>query len=158
MIARSWRVWLVFLGVFLAGAVAGGFVSLRLAKKALDQRQPDDLALRIMQRFSDRLELTEAQKQAIQPHVERAASDMHRMRAQTAEAMERLEQAVARQLNPAQQQTLETMQAEQRERWKKWMEKREQERRAGNGSHGTAGTGTAGEKAPPPATPAGNSP
>ena len=129
MIKRSWRVWLVFLGVFIAGAVAGGFVSLRLAKQAAERREPEDLALRIMQRFSDRLELTEDQRRVIQPHVERAAAEMHRTRAQTAEAMERLEHAVSRELTPAQQETLERMQAEQRERWKKWMEKREMEKR-----------------------------
>lgn len=131
MMTRSWRVWLIFLGVFVAGAVAGGFVSLRLVKRAPDQ--PEDLALKIMQRYADRLHLTDDQRGVLEPHVERAAADMHRARAQAAETMQALEQAVAGELTPEQRTILEAMQAEQRERWKRWMEKKRDLERKNHG-------------------------
>ncbi|HEX2100529.1 MAG TPA: hypothetical protein VHF69_07695 [Candidatus Synoicihabitans sp.] len=130
MSARSWKVWFIFAGVFIAGAIAGGFVSLRVAKTvASKQRVPDDWPVRIMQRFSDRLELTEAQRAAIVPHVDRAAEELTRTRAESAEAIQRMEGAVARVLTAEQRETFETMQAEQRERWKRWIEKREKQLR-----------------------------
>ena len=130
MMTRSWRVWLIFLGVFVAGAVTGGFVSLRLVKRPPDR---EDLALRIMQRYADRLHLTDAQRSVIEPHVERAAADMHRARAQAAETMQALEQAVATELTQEQLAILESMQAEQRARWKRWMEKKRELERKGHG-------------------------
>jgi uncharacterized membrane protein len=153
---RSGRVWLTFIGVFLAGAVAGGFGSLRLAHRTADRPGPDDLALKIMERYSERLQLTDEQRRVIQPHVERTASEMHRVRAQTAEIMEQLQQAVSRELTPEQRATLEVMQAEQRERWKKWIEKREQERKAGREpGHSAPGSGSVpeGGSGRPPAPP-----
>ncbi len=130
---RSGSVWLIFLGVFFAGVVAGGFVSMRFVKPAQERRGPDDVALRIMERYRDRLQLTKEQCAAVQPHVDRAAAEMHRIRGLTAEAMQQLEQAISKELTAPQLDTLEQMQVEQRERWKKWMEKREQERRAAAG-------------------------
>lgn len=155
---RSWRVLFIFLGVFCAGAVAGGFISLRLVKHAGERRMPEDLAFRMMERFSHRLELTEEQRARIRPHVERAAAEMERFRQQTAEIIEELHHVVSRDLTPAQREIFEAMRNEQRERWKKWMEKREQERR----QHRQEGEGGAdrsrepGATTPPaPAAPAG---
>lgn len=130
MMARSWRVWLAFLGVFLAGAVAGGFVSMRFVKRPPSD-QSDEIALKIMQRYADRLQLSEEQRAVIEPHVMRAAEEMHRIRAQAAEAMQTLERAVERELTDEQRQTLEAMQAEQRARWKKWMQKKRDLERSG---------------------------
>ena len=130
MTGRSWRVWLVFLGVFVAGAIAGGVVAMRF-KPTKPTSQPDDLALRIMHRFSEQLALTPEQKAAVEPHVQRAAQELHQMRAQTAEAMQALEQAVARELTPEQRSKLEVMQTEQRARWKKWLEKKREFEREG---------------------------
>lgn len=130
MMTRSWRVLLIFLGVFVAGAVTGGFISLRLVKRAPDR---EDLALRIMQRYSDRLHLTDEQRGVIEPHVERAVAEMHRARAQAAETMQALEQAMAVVLTQEQRSMLEAMQAEQRERWKRWMEKKRELERKGHG-------------------------
>lgn len=147
---RSWRVCLAFAGVFLAGAVAGGFVALRIAEASTARRGPDDLALRIMKRFSERLELTDDQRQVIRPHVEHVAAELHRMRAETAELMQQLEEIVARELTPAQRETLEVMQAEHRERWRRWMERRrEHEQR--DGGRGPPRRGKDAPRVQPPA-------
>jgi Spy/CpxP family protein refolding chaperone len=124
---RPWKVILAFLGVFVAGAICGGFLSLRVARHFMEQartRGPapmDQFTPQIFRKLSERLELTAAQKEKIRPIIRQADGEMRRLRqtgARDAFAVaERMHEQVAALLTPAQQTLLEDYKRELRERW-----------------------------------------
>lgn len=124
---RPWKVILAFLGVFVAGAVFGGFLSLRMARNFIDKarlRGPapmEQFTPQIFKRLSARLELTDDQKEKIRPIIKQADEELRRLRQTgTREAIavaERMHEQVAGLLTAAQLQKLETMKREMRERW-----------------------------------------
>ena len=79
---KTWKVILAFIGIFLAGAVAGGFVSLRFVKVPPPQvlRQTvteQQWVIGQMRRFVNELKLDDAQRERVKPTVDRAATDIH---------------------------------------------------------------------------------
>lgn len=122
---RLWPIWLIFAGVFLAGGVTGGFVSLRVAKTVLnDGRGHDQFTPRMLERLSDGLELTDTQLAAIKPIVDGTWEDLRQTRRESVEAMKEMEKAIASVLTPEQAEIYDKMQSRQREHWKKMTERR----------------------------------
>lgn len=147
---RPWQVWLIFVGVFIAGGVAGGFVSLRVAKALVERGRGSDFGPHMMKRLNENLGLTETQQAAIQPLVDRAWEDLRRTRRESIEAMRTMEAAVTELLTPEQRATYDAIQAEQRERWRKISERRDQRRREMENQDA--------ESSPPPGPPPGPPP
>lgn len=129
MTTASWKVALAFTGVFLAGAVAGGIVSLRVAKAWGPKSGSEGYVASQMQRFTDNLDLTPEQRTKIRPILESAGDDLRRLRSETAQIFQRMEGGIASELTPEQKAKFDEMQRKQRERWKKMMEAREQRER-----------------------------
>ncbi len=82
---KTWKAVLAFVGIFLAGAVAGGFVSLGFVKVPPPQvlRQTvteQQWVIGQMRRFVNELKLNEAQREQVKPALERAAGDIRRLR------------------------------------------------------------------------------
>jgi uncharacterized membrane protein len=82
---KTWKVVLAFIGIFLAGAVAGGFASLRFVKVPPPQvlRQTvteQQWVIGQMRRFVNELKFDEAQREQVKPVLERAAADIRRLR------------------------------------------------------------------------------
>jgi hypothetical protein len=144
---RTVKIWMVFTGVFLAGAVCGGVLSLRVAKSYIERgRGSDRFAMSMMERYAERLELTDAQREAIQPYINTAHEEVRRARRQTAETIRAMEEKISSELTDAQREELAAWQAEQRERWRRLTERREQERREGGPGPRPEG----GDRPPPP--------
>ncbi len=127
--SRNWKIILAFLGVFVAGAVFGGFVSLRYVRQKFEQarlRTPaplEQFSPQIMKRFSNRLDLTAEQKEKLRPIIRQAGEELRKLR-QSGEreaiaVAERMHEQVAEILTPAQQEKLEQMKRDMRERWQR---------------------------------------
>ncbi|MCF3648394.1 hypothetical protein [Synoicihabitans lomoniglobus] len=150
---RTWMAWLVLVGVFLAGGVAGGFISLRVAKTMIERgRGPDRFAPRFMERLTEGLDLTPEQQAQLKPIVDRTWVVLREQRHASITAMRDMEKEVIGLLTPEQKIAYEEMQAAQRERWKDMMGKRG-DRPSKRGDMPPPGGPPMGE--PPPAPPEG---
>ena len=150
---RPWKVILAFVGVFIAGAVFGGFFTLRSAARVAEVTRPKaasakapaskpapgapaapatakGIAPQVMRQLTQRLSPTPEQQKAIRPIVSRAAEDLQRMQkehlADTTRTTERMYADVAALLTPAQRTQLEQMRQEMLERVRKVREKRDE--------------------------------
>jgi len=158
---QPWKVSLAFAGVFVAGAVFGGFLSLRLAPERmgmmrLQRATPmEQFTPQIFKRLSQRLELTAEQKEKIRPIIKQADAELRRLRltgARDAIAVaERMHEQVAALLTPAQLRELDALKREMRERWAKERQQRWGERAGPGGPPPPPGEG----RPPPPREPAG---
>lgn len=141
---RTVKVWLIFTGVFLAGAVCGGFVSLRVAKTLVERgRGPDRFSVSMINRYADRLKLTPEQREDIRPLVEAGADEMRRVRRETAQTIQTMEAQISAKLTPGQREILAEWQREQKEKWSRLVDRRDNERREG-------GPPRPGDAPPPP--------
>lgn len=123
------KVILAFVGVFMAGAVFGGFFAQRLARPPAAEPAPirperpadGQFAVMILKRLSQRLELTPEQEAAIRPIVAEADQEMRRLRRESFReslaVAERMHAEVATILTEAQRRQLEQMKQAMRERW-----------------------------------------
>jgi Spy/CpxP family protein refolding chaperone len=147
---RPWKAIFAFVGVFIAGAVFGGFFTLRSAGKwgagdrprpvpapkaaavagqaGKDAPPPGRIFPQVMRQFTQRLNPTPEQQKAIKPIVSRAAEDLQRMQREhltdTTRTTERMYADVASILTPAQRTKLEQMREEMHERVRREKEKR----------------------------------
>lgn len=135
---KPWKVVLAFLGVFVAGAVFGGFLSLRVSRqfglgpKDEHHASPmDQFVPLILRRYSSRLDLTPEQTEKIRPIVKAAGDELRRLRrsnfTETIAVAERMHDQVNAILTPDQRRIFEDMKKELQERWKS-----ERQRRGGD--------------------------
>lgn len=132
---KKWQVILVFVGVFLAGAVVGSVVSVRYVREMARQRRaPDQFAPQMMKRFAEHLDLTPEQRAKIIPIVNRCSDSIRTLRRQglseTAALMERMHEDVSRELNGEQREKLNEMRERQRQRFREWTSGRGRDRRS----------------------------
>lgn len=151
---KPWQVILVFIGIFIAGGVAGGFVALRvLHDKYVNRPVPEEWAPRHLKRLNDRLDLTPEQQDQIRPIVRRHMEQLNRIRNRTVEetktVVEDMQREVSNKLTPDQRTKFEQMNRELREA----RDARDKAERAKR-DH-PPGDGPPGEK-PPPGKPPGN--
>lgn len=152
---KPWKVIIVLIGIFAAGGVTGGFVTLRVCKnKILNRPVPEEWAPKHLKRLADRLELTPEQQEQIRPIVRRNMEQLNRVRnhslAETQTVVEGMQRDIAEKLTPEQRTKFEQMNRELREA-REAREKHEREKRVNLDR-------TPGEKLPekPPAKPPGN--
>jgi uncharacterized membrane protein len=122
---KTWKVVLAFIGIFLAGAVAGGFVSLRFVKvpppQVLQRTVPEQQwVIGQMRRFVNELKLDEAQREQVKPPLERAAADIRRLRRrayrETMDIIESMNNEIAPMLTEVQKEKFEDLRWLQRKR------------------------------------------
>ena len=117
---QRWKVILIFVGVFLAGAICGGPVAARLLRPPRPDWRPGGMRLQVMERLEKELTLTEAQKERVRPLVLRAQEETQHMRRENirniAIVMDRMHADIAAELTPAQRIKLEEMRKRFRER------------------------------------------
>jgi len=118
---KPWKVVLAFTAIFLAGAIFGGLLMARLGPRLAQKRggPPPPPSPMMLRHFSERLDLTPAQKEKIRPLVERAEDEVRTMRQtslkDTGVILRRIQQEIAAELTPDQRKKLERMQVRQRE-------------------------------------------
>ena len=137
-------------GIFLAGAVTGGFVSVRViesrvAKQRAQQRfGPTDLGGRL----TEQLHLTPEQKEQIRPILTRTSDELRKVRRDafnnTAALIARMDEDMSKILTAEQGVLLKKVRAEEEERRKRWMAERAKR------NEQPRPPGSPGEDAPPP--------
>ncbi len=130
---KPWKVIIVLLGIFAAGGVTGGFVTLRVCKnKILNRPVPEEWAPKHLKRLVDRLALTPEQQEQIRPIVRRNMEQLNRVRnqsmAETQTVVEGMQRDISAQLTPEQRTKFEQMNRELREA-REAREKAEREKR-----------------------------
>ncbi|MCF7687967.1 MAG: hypothetical protein K9M98_01675 [Cephaloticoccus sp.] len=126
---KPWKVILAFFGVFLAGAVFGGLLVLRVARNHdMKSAAMDRFTTMVLTRYSDRLALTSEQKEIIRPIVMKAEGELRRVRnagfKETVVIAEKMNEEVAKVLTPEQVGKLQELRKEMSERWKRDRAKR----------------------------------
>jgi Spy/CpxP family protein refolding chaperone len=134
MMNRPWKVILVLAGIFAAGAVTGGFATVRYYKgKLLSRPVPEEWAPKTLKRLADRLDLTPAQQEEIRPIVRRSMDHLGRLRAtsmaETQAGVETMQREISERLTPEQRVKYERLNRELRE-LRESREKIEREKRA----------------------------
>jgi Spy/CpxP family protein refolding chaperone len=153
-------------GIFVAGAVTGGFVSLRVAdhlareKRAAQRMGPNEIGGRL----AEQLNLTPEQRDKIKPIIGRASDELRKVRsqsfAQAAALVAKMDADMAKILTEEQRARLVEIRAREEERRKQWMAERakrneNRENRAAGGPGGPGGGspgglgGAEGERPPP---------
>ena len=153
----NWKVLAAFTGIFIAGAVTGGFVGVPLSHRfgpkpiTADQFGPQQ-----MKKMTEQLDLTPEQREKLKPIFKQAGDDLKTTRKEafkaTNDIFERMETAISLQLTDTQRVRFNAMQAEERERRKQWLAERAKQR------GDTRPPGTGGDSPPPGPTPSSSPP
>jgi Spy/CpxP family protein refolding chaperone len=147
-----WKVVLMLVGIFLAGAFTGGIAVRQWGRELLAKRSgPEQWEPIHIKRLSERLKLTEEQLAQIRPLVRRNMTEMAHARetwqGESKAIMERMQREISALLTPDQRAIHEQMNKEQREKAKKLMQERT------NRQAGPGGGKPPGPVPPPPARP-----
>lgn len=135
---RTLKLSLLCGGIFLSGVVAGGFAARHLPRPGFGgQSRSEGFGPQQLRRLTEGLDLTQAQRDAIRPILQKTGDDLRTMRkesiAQATKAVEAMDAAVALLLTPAQRERLAVLRSEERARMKTLMEER-MRRREGDDS------------------------
>ena len=122
-ILRHWKIMLCLAAIFVAGAVSGSMLTLRLVRKAAGRNlNPDGWASTAMQAYRKKLKLSPEQITKIQPAMDQAAQEIKAVggntRMEIFSVVVQMNDRVARELTPEQQRLFEEMKQEFRVRWK----------------------------------------
>jgi Spy/CpxP family protein refolding chaperone len=133
-----------FIGIFLSGAIAGGFVAFRFGPRTVQKKAAEQLNVMQMRRLADHLELTPEQREKIRPIMQRSGQDLQAIRRQTQTVMERAEQDILKELTPEQRTKYTEFRSRQRS------DEREQRLRRGPGGPGPGALEPMGPREGPP--------
>jgi len=126
---KPWKVILAFTGIFLAGVLVGGLVTMRLGRH-IAQRLPmsEGFGPQLMGRLVTQLDLTPEQQAKIKPIVDQAAEELHELRRTTqhssAAVLVRMQGDISALLTPAQKAKFDELSTQQRDRFKHFMDER----------------------------------
>jgi Spy/CpxP family protein refolding chaperone len=126
---KPWQVYLVLIGIFVAGGLSGWVVANGVARRHAPMPPPPEVWIaRRIEHVARELELTPEQKVHIQPIVQRTIEELDKLRRQSMPAvhgiLERMETDVAKQLTPEQRTKFEHILKERREARKQLREQR----------------------------------
>jgi Spy/CpxP family protein refolding chaperone len=146
---KPWQICLVLVAIFATGAVSGGLVAFRIARKNPSHRPPPEVWVpRQFEHFAKVLNLTPAQRQAIEPLVKQNIEELARLRRQAMRTsdgiLERMDADIAAQLTPEQRIQFEKIVKERREA------RRQIQDRGGRGGREPPPGAPPGEPKPPP--------
>lgn len=128
----SWKVVLVFVGIFAAGLVTGGALGLRWARKPSSNNRGnqrpsvEQFGRNHMEFLDQRLDLTDEQKAVLQPIIQKASDELRQIQSQTFkqsnEIFERLNAEIASKLTPGQKVKFEEIRRFQKERMRSFIQ------------------------------------
>jgi Spy/CpxP family protein refolding chaperone len=136
MMDKPWKLVLLLVGIFAAGAVSGGFVAIRFGHpRPLRSRGEGNFREDRLKMLTERLDLTTDQQDKLRPILRPYAEDLSRIRnssiEETRRVLERMEQDIAAVLTPEQRVKFDQMNREMRERMQRLMK----DRGPGGGPH-----------------------
>jgi len=154
MKSTPWKLVLLLVGIFVAGALVGGALAVRLGPELFRKHAaPEQWGPARLEMLQRRLDLTPQQVEVLAPIVKRNVEELARFRqesiAQTRSLVERMEREISAQLTPEQRQKYEKLNEERRERLRRAIE----QRREGGKHGGRRGAGDGGESPPPERAP-----
>jgi Spy/CpxP family protein refolding chaperone len=117
---NPWKIILVLVGIFAAGGVTGGFVTLKACKdKMMNRPVPEEWEPKHLKKLSDRLDLTPEQREQVRPIIRRKIEHLHRLRNHSMEetrvVVEAMQREISEMLTPEQRVKFEQMNRELRE-------------------------------------------
>lgn len=118
---QPWKVVLVLIGIFLAGAVTGGLVMARFGRELMARRpMPDQWATMQLRRLAERLDLTAQQQEELKPIVRRNMEELRKLRnsamSESRTVFERMQREIREKLTPEQREKYEQMEKDFRDR------------------------------------------
>lgn len=118
---KPWKIALVLLGIFLAGALTGGAVAVRIVRNmAMKRPMPEQWGPMQLKRMAERLDLSAEQLEQLRPIVRRNMEELNRLRTyalgETRTILERMNRDIADKLTPEQRIKFEQIGREMRER------------------------------------------
>lgn len=133
---KPWKLVLLLAGIFLAGGVVGGALTLHFAREFAPRRAaPEQWGPARLKMLAHRLELTPAQIEQLRPIVRRHMADLDFVRQDgmrdTRRVLMRMEQDISAALTPEQREKFRELNAERRERNRRAMEQRRMDERRG---------------------------
>lgn len=128
---KPWKIALVLLGIFLAGALTGGAVAVRIGRSmAMKRAMPEQWGPMQLKRLAERLDLSAEQLEQLRPIVRRNMEELNRLRTyamgETRTILERMQRDIADKLTPEQRVKFEQMGREMRERAQRMQQERGQ--------------------------------
>lgn len=112
---RKALVTLAFLGVFIAGAITGGLVGVRVAQTFSRNRATEQFVQQQLKRIADHLSLTPEQRQRIRPIVIAAGRDVQEHRREIFAVTEKMETEIRQILTEQQRVEFDRMRSRLRE-------------------------------------------
>ena len=117
---KPWKIIIVLLGIFAAGGVTGGFVTLKVWRDKITNRPvPEEWEPKHLKKLSDRLNLTDEQKEQVRPIIRRNIELLNRLRNECMEetrvVVEAMQREISEMLTPEQRVKFEQMNRELRE-------------------------------------------
>lgn len=133
MTDKPWKLVLLLTGIFLAGSVVGGFVSLAVARSMVRERlAPEMWGPNRLKMIEKRLQLTPEQVERLKPIIRRDVEELTKLRQQgfqeARRVVERMEKDIASVLTPEQAVKYEKLNAELREKARRMFEQQKRDR------------------------------
>lgn len=126
---KPWKLVLLLVGIFAAGAVTGAFLSVKLRHEYRPPGpRPEEWGPNKIKKLSERLELSAEQREKLRPIIARDVEDLGRIRttsiAESRRILERMERDINSALTEEQRRKFAEMNAESREKAKRFWEDR----------------------------------
>ena len=156
---KPWKLVLVLLGIFAAGAVTGAFLTKRFGREWVFKRPlPEQWAPNHLKRLAERLGLSHEQEEQLRPIVQRNMEELGRLRSESMAVskgvFERMEREISEKLTPEQRVKFEQLNKEMRERGRRDSH-REGSHAPGPGGPPPGEPGRSPAEVPPPEKPPG---
>jgi Spy/CpxP family protein refolding chaperone len=113
-----------FIGIFLCGAITGGFLSVRYTRGLVQKKAVEQMTAGQWRRISDLVDLTEEQRAKITPIVQQFVKEQLVQRKNTQTLSEKLNADIEAVLTDAQREEFAKRREEMREterRWQRWI-------------------------------------
>ena len=122
-VLRHWKIGICLAAIFIAGAVTGAVVTVRVAKQYIArQNNLERWTAATMKDYERKLDLTPEQAEKLKPVFEQAARELRDVRTTSAtstiQVLRRMNEEVSHDLNPAQQKKMDDLKKEFLTRWR----------------------------------------
>lgn len=112
-----------FIGIFLCGAITGGFLSVPYTRGLVQKKAAEQMTVTQWHKISDHIDLTDAQRAKIAPIIQQYTKEQQVLRKSTQALSEKLNSDIEAVLTDAQREEFARRREEMRDierRWQRW--------------------------------------